>query len=194
MARLIIFYLTALQWMVILVVFRVSTLEFPRAVFLGLLFLSFTQVTCGVESLPMWCLMRITLPYYYLVVLQWMVIIVVFRVSSLEFLRVVFLGLLFLSLTLVACASESPLWKSDADGTSLSRHVPDPRSRSTGMSQLDEGLVLVSSWCRRWGMKLNPGQTSSKVQSRTLSSPQSDVIITYQGVTSCKSLKTTYLG
>lgn len=41
-----------------------------------------------------------------------------------------------------------------ADDISLFYCIPDPQNRSDAATQMNVDLEQISSWCKRWGMKL----------------------------------------
>lgn len=47
-----------------------------------------------------------------------------------------------------------------ADDTSLYADIPSPATRQIVVDSLTVDLMMIQSWCSRWGMKLNP--TKSK--------------------------------
>ena len=52
------------------------------------------------------------------------------------------------------------------DSTSLCR-IPNPHDRSTLAASLNDDLAVISDWCSRWGMSVNPSKTRKKVISRS---------------------------
>ena len=44
------------------------------------------------------------------------------------------------------------------DSTSLCR-IPHPRDRSSVAASLNDDLAVISDWCSRWGMLVNPSKT-----------------------------------
>lgn len=57
-----------------------------------------------------------------------------------------------------------------ADDTTLYASIPNPISRTSVAESLDRDLSRISSWCTKWGMKLNPRKTHSIVFSRSRTS------------------------
>ena len=46
-----------------------------------------------------------------------------------------------------------------ADDSTLLCRIPHPRDRSSVAASLNDDLVVISDWCSRWGMLVNPSKT-----------------------------------
>ena len=54
----------------------------------------------------------------------------------------------------------------DDDSTWLCR-IPHPRNRSSAAASLNDDLAVISDWCSRWGMLVNPSKTRGMLISRS---------------------------
>ena len=66
-----------------------------------------------------------------------------------------------------------------ADDATLVAVVPSPDMRSVVSESLNRDLARISSWCKLWGMKLNPNKTQSMIisRSRTIQPRHPDLLI-----------------
>ena len=46
-----------------------------------------------------------------------------------------------------------------ADDSTLLCRIPHPRDRSSVAASLNDDLAVISDWCSRWGMLVNPSKT-----------------------------------
>ena len=54
-----------------------------------------------------------------------------------------------------------------ADDSPLLCRIPHPRDRSSVAASLNEDLAVISDWCSRWGMLVNPSKTRGMLISRS---------------------------
>ena len=54
-----------------------------------------------------------------------------------------------------------------ADDSTLLCRIPHPRDRSSVAASLNDDLAVISDWCSRWGMLVNPSKTMGMLISRT---------------------------
>ena len=54
-----------------------------------------------------------------------------------------------------------------ADDSTLLCRIPHPRDRSSVAASLNDDLALISEWCSRWGMLVNPSKTRGMLISRS---------------------------
>ena len=54
-----------------------------------------------------------------------------------------------------------------ADDSTLLRRIPHPRNRSSVAASLNDDLAVISDWCSRWGMLVNPIKTRGMLISRS---------------------------
>ena len=54
-----------------------------------------------------------------------------------------------------------------ADDSSLLCRIPHPRDRSSVAASLNDDLAVISDWCSRWGMLVNPSKTRGMLISRS---------------------------
>ena len=54
-----------------------------------------------------------------------------------------------------------------ADDSTLLYRIPHPRDRSCVAASLNNDLAVISDWCSRWGMLVNPGKTGGMHISRS---------------------------
>ena len=66
-----------------------------------------------------------------------------------------------------------------ADDATLLAVVPSPAARLDVSDSLNRDLAKISSWCRNWGMLMNPTKTQSMIvgRSRTVHPPHPDLLI-----------------
>ena len=66
-----------------------------------------------------------------------------------------------------------------ADDATLLTVVPSPAARLDVSDSLNWDLAKISSWCRNWGMLMNPTKTQSMIvgRSRTIHPPHPDLLI-----------------
>ena len=66
-----------------------------------------------------------------------------------------------------------------ADDATLLAVVPSPAARLDVTDSLNRDLAKISSWCRNWGMLMNPTKTQSMIvgRSRTVHPPHPDLLI-----------------
>ena len=50
-----------------------------------------------------------------------------------------------------------------ADDSTLLCRIPHPRDRSSVAASLNDDLALISDWCSRWGMLVNPSKTRRRL-------------------------------
>ena len=53
------------------------------------------------------------------------------------------------------------------DDSTLLCRIPHPRDRSSVAASLNDDLAVISDWCSRWGMLVNPSKTRGKLISRS---------------------------
>ena len=63
--------------------------------------------------------------------------------------------------------------------TTLPCFVPHPRDRSSVAASLNDDLAVISDWCSRWGMLVNPSKSRGMLisRSRTVEPLFSDLLI-----------------
>ena len=54
-----------------------------------------------------------------------------------------------------------------ADDSTLLCMIPHPRDRSSVTASLNDDLAVISDWCSRWGMLVNPSKTRGMLISRS---------------------------
>ena len=54
-----------------------------------------------------------------------------------------------------------------ADDSTLLCRIPHPRNRSSVAALLNDDLAVISDWCSRWGMLVNPSKTRGMLISRS---------------------------
>ena len=54
-----------------------------------------------------------------------------------------------------------------ADDSTLLCRIPHPRDRSPVAASLNDNLAVISDWCSRWGMLVNPSMTRGMIISRS---------------------------
>ena len=54
-----------------------------------------------------------------------------------------------------------------ADDATLIASVPSPLMRPVVAASLNRDLAKISSWCKMWGMKMNPSKTQCMIVSRS---------------------------
>ena len=54
-----------------------------------------------------------------------------------------------------------------ADDSTLLLRIPHPRDRSPVAASLNDDLAVISDWCSRWGMLVNPSKTRGMLISRS---------------------------
>ena len=54
-----------------------------------------------------------------------------------------------------------------ADDSTLLCRIPHPRDRSSEAASLNDDLAVISDWCSRWGMLVNPSKTRGMLISRS---------------------------
>ena len=54
-----------------------------------------------------------------------------------------------------------------ADDSTLLCRIPHPRDRSSVAASLNDDLAVISDWCSRWGMLVNPSKTRGMIISRS---------------------------
>ena len=54
-----------------------------------------------------------------------------------------------------------------ADDSTLLCRIPHPRERSFVAASLNDDLAVISDWCSRWGMLVNPSKTREMLISRS---------------------------
>ena len=54
-----------------------------------------------------------------------------------------------------------------ADDSTLVCRIPHPRDRSSVAASLNDDLAVISDWCTRWGMLVNPSKTRGMLISRS---------------------------
>ena len=54
-----------------------------------------------------------------------------------------------------------------ADDCTLVCRIPHPRNRSSVTASLNDDLAVISDWCSRWGMLVNPSKTRGMLISRS---------------------------
>ena len=54
-----------------------------------------------------------------------------------------------------------------ADDSTLLCRIPHPRDRSSVAASLNDDLAVISDWCSRWGMLVNPSKTRGMLISRS---------------------------
>ena len=66
-----------------------------------------------------------------------------------------------------------------ADDATLLAVVPSPAMRTEVSDSLNRDLLKISSWCKNWGMKMNPTKTQSMIvgRSRTILPSHPDLLI-----------------
>ena len=66
-----------------------------------------------------------------------------------------------------------------ADDATLLAVVTSPAARLDVSDSLNRDLAKISSWCRNWGMLMNPTKTQSMIfgRSRTVHPPHLDLLI-----------------
>ena len=66
-----------------------------------------------------------------------------------------------------------------ADDSTLLCSIPHPRDRSCVAASLNDDLAVISDWCSRWGMLVNPSKTRGMIisRSRTVESLFPDLVI-----------------
>ena len=66
-----------------------------------------------------------------------------------------------------------------ADDSTLICRIPHPRDRSSVAASLNDDLAVISDWCSRWGMLVNPSKTRGMLisRSRTVEPLFSDLLI-----------------
>ena len=66
-----------------------------------------------------------------------------------------------------------------ADDATLLAVVPSPAARLDVSDSLNRDLAKISSWCRNWGMLMNPTKTQSMIvgRCRTVQPPHPDLLI-----------------
>ena len=66
-----------------------------------------------------------------------------------------------------------------ADDATLLAVVPSPAARLDVSDSLNRDLAKISSWCRNWGMLMNPTKTQSMIvgRSRTVHPAHPDLLI-----------------
>ena len=64
-----------------------------------------------------------------------------------------------------------------ADDSTLLCRIPHPRDRSSVASSLNDDLAVISDWCSRWGMLVNPSKTRRMLISRTVEPLFPDLVI-----------------
>ena len=55
-----------------------------------------------------------------------------------------------------------------ADDSTLLCRIPHPRDRSSVAASLNDDLAVISDWCSRWGMLVNPSKSRGMLISRTV--------------------------
>ena len=53
------------------------------------------------------------------------------------------------------------------DDSTLLCRIPHPRDRSSVAASLNDDLAVISDWCSRWGMLVNPSKTKGMMISRS---------------------------
>ena len=78
-----------------------------------------------------------------------------------------------------------------ADDATLLAVVPSPDARVGVCNSLNRDLAKISSWCKTWGMKMNPTKTQSMIvgRSRTAHPPHPDLLIDNIPLVSSSSFK-----
>ena len=64
-----------------------------------------------------------------------------------------------------------------ADDSPLLCRIPHPRDRSSVAASLNDDLAVISDWCSRWGMLVNPSKTRGMLISRTVEPLFPDFVI-----------------
>ena len=66
-----------------------------------------------------------------------------------------------------------------ADDSTLLCRIPHLRGRSSVAASLNDDSAVISDWCSRWGMLVNPSKTSGMIisRSRTVENVFSDLVI-----------------
>ena len=66
-----------------------------------------------------------------------------------------------------------------ADDSTLLCRIPHPRDRSSVAASLNDDLAVISDWCSRWGMMVNPSKTRGMLisSSRTVEPLFPDLVI-----------------
>ena len=64
-----------------------------------------------------------------------------------------------------------------ADDSTLLCRIPHPRSRSSVAAPLNDDLAVISDWCSRWGMLVNPSKMRGMLISRTVEPLFPDLLI-----------------
>ena len=64
-----------------------------------------------------------------------------------------------------------------ADDSTLLCRIPHPRDRSSVAASLNDDLAVISDWCSRWGMLVNPNKTRGMLISRTVEPLFPDLVI-----------------
>ena len=54
-----------------------------------------------------------------------------------------------------------------ADDATLLASIPSPDMRELVAESLSRDLARINTWCKTWGMKLNPNKTQSMIVSRS---------------------------
>ena len=78
-----------------------------------------------------------------------------------------------------------------ADDTTLFAPIVSPQDRPRVAEMLERDLLKIQSWCKIWGMRLNPSKSRSLVvsRSRTLEPPHPDLIVDGETIENCSSIK-----
>ena len=64
-----------------------------------------------------------------------------------------------------------------ADDSTLLCRIPHPRDRSSVAASLNDNLAVISDWCSRWDMLVNPSKTRGMLISRTVEPLFPDLVI-----------------
>ena len=78
-----------------------------------------------------------------------------------------------------------------ADDSTLLCRIPHPRDRSSVAASLNDDLAVISDWCSRWGMLVNPSKTRGMLisRSRTVEPLFPDLLIDGSAVEMVSQLK-----
>ena len=78
-----------------------------------------------------------------------------------------------------------------ADDSTFLCRIPYPRDRSSVAASLNDDLAMISNWCSRWGMLVNPSKTRGMLisRSRTVEPLFPDLVIDGSVVETVSELK-----
>ena len=64
-----------------------------------------------------------------------------------------------------------------ADDSTLLCRIPHPRDRASVAASLNDDFAVISDWCSRWGMLVNPNKTRGMLISRMIEALFPDLVI-----------------